>query len=257
MARDRRKPPHLSGSSKRGLHAAQRARARKLSEQTGLPAAKALAVARGEVSLSDAIAELARGDEVKKLMRKHDLSKSIATQVALGQTDLDEYLSKRRLREYMVAHGEDSGLEAWAESGRESCLGLHGQRLIRGKLTQASRYEVTVAMEEMEPEEVHKLQIKFVGPAGTQGSWETGLKMHPDAAAVDPISAPQDRYHLSDRRLMSFMELADRVEIRTLEGEIFVGQIRGFSRWEVTLFIVDLQTEIVIFRHAIADLERS
>jgi sRNA-binding regulator protein Hfq len=230
-----------------------RAQVKKLVRDTGLPEAVALQVAKGEIGLAQAIADLARADQVRMLMRKHEISKGVANQVALGQTDLDQYLLKRRLHAYLEAHRERNFLESM--TGDEVWLSVHGQRQVRVKLVEIGRYELQLEGAEG-AESLHKLQLKIASRGGDAKKAEAAIELSPEAASAEPIAAPQDRYHLSDRRVMLLLESGESLCIRTLEGDMIHGHIDWFSRWEIGLRTRDSNTEVVVFRHAIALLER-
>ena len=128
MGQDRRKQHGKGRPPDRERRSQYRSQAKKLVRDAGLPENVALQVAKGETTLSQAIADLARADQIRMLMRKHELSKGVASQVALGQMNLDEYLLKRRLQAYMGANRERSLLDTVVADESDVWLCLHGQR---------------------------------------------------------------------------------------------------------------------------------
>ena len=229
MGRDRR---HSSGKQRDVELRRIRARAKKLVEQTGLPLQRAMSVARDELSLSEAISMLARADEVRKLMRKHDLSKSIATQVTLGQTDLDEYLEKRALRAYIQTHREISLLDEWGSQEKSVWLLLHGREQMTGQLQQVNPYDLQLLGTDGQSHLIHKLHIKMASLSEVGERLNAEIRTQDDAGSVDPIEAPQDRFRISDRRLYEFMKNAAELEVTTVEGDQVRGSLRSFSRWD-------------------------
>ena len=67
---------------------------------SGMPVAMAHAVANGRLDLNEALERLAQASEIERVMRDHDLSRALATQVVLGHADLQAYLIRRRFDEH-------------------------------------------------------------------------------------------------------------------------------------------------------------
>jgi len=212
-------------------------------------------VVRGDRDLAEAIAGLARADQVEKLMRKHSIGKGIATQIALGDLDLEDYLLKQRLKAYLVEHRERSMLTEFQAASTELLLATHGQVHLRGVITEMTPYDICVDKGDGELEWVNKLQLKFVTQGDQADRFLSAVESAEDAGPADPVKAPQDRYHLADRHLMSWMEEGKAVCIRTREGELLHGNLEWFSRWELGLLTRDTGLRVGVFRHAIAHLE--
>ena len=88
-------PRHLDRLELHAEEARQRERAQERAQalhEQGMPFQMALAVAHGRLDLNEALERMARNDRILRLMKKHDLSRALATQVALGQADLDRVL---------------------------------------------------------------------------------------------------------------------------------------------------------------------
>lgn len=223
-----------------------KARAQELVEQ-GMPYQMAMAVALGKLKLNEALEKMARNDRVARLEREHDLDKALATQVALGQADLDHVLWKRRLHD----HRNDNRTRTILHAGASLALGLHGARQVKGTLVENRRYDVIFQPEGAEPEEVHKLQIKYGYDPSAWKAAKKAIKRDKNVAALglDPIPKPQDRYACSDKRLFRYLENKTEVTITTLEGDVIRGVPTWFSSYECGLGVRG-DAEIVVFRHA-------
>ena len=101
--------------------------ARELADN-GMPYQMALAVAQGRLTLDEALEKLERRAKVERLMRDHDLSRALATQVVLGQANLDAFLRKRRLATHRDEYMMRSCLDSAMQDGTVLLFGLHGQR---------------------------------------------------------------------------------------------------------------------------------
>ena len=104
-----------------------RERAQELADQ-GIPFQMAMAVAHGRLTLNDALERLAQQDRVEQLMRTHDLSRALATQVAMGHADLDKLLRRRRMEAHREENRLRSILDEHTASGEPLALALHGHR---------------------------------------------------------------------------------------------------------------------------------
>jgi sRNA-binding regulator protein Hfq len=222
-------------------------------EARGLPPGLAVAVAKGSMTLQEATDRLAREAEVEQLMRKHGLSRAIAVQVQLGHASLTQYLDKVALQRHLDAHRLRSCLEEAAQSGAPLVVGVHGQRRFEAKVVEVEAYHVTLAPTDgSAPERVHKLQLKYACPVSEIKRVRNGFDKDKSLAAapLDPISRPQDRYGIPDKKLFTLMSSKRAVEIVLLEGERMRGTIQWFGRYELG-FSLQRGGSLTVFRHAI------
>lgn len=193
--------------------------------------------------------------ETESLMRRHQLSRALATQIAMGQAELDSVLLKRRMSAHLSAHRDRSILdEAAAAQGRLQ-LGLHGFRLLEGTVLSAERFEVQVQPRKGEPETIHKLQFKWACLADDGKKVRRAHRYDPARKKDpgEPIWKPQDRYNCSNRRLFGFLDAETQVTVTCLEGDQFKGRVTWIGRYEFGLMVKG-NVEVVIFRHALADV---
>jgi sRNA-binding regulator protein Hfq len=244
---DRRRPSREDPHAKR---------AAEIARTTGLTIEAARTVAAGRADLNDLLKRMAFQDEVQALMARHELNRALATQIVMGQANLAQVLTRRRVESQLEANRDRTVLELALADGRELTLGLHGHRQLRARIRAVERYEVVLLESEANVEHrVHKLQIKYAYAPDDHKKVRKGLdydKARRDAV-VEPIPRPQDRYACSDRRLGLALDRKLPVTIVTLEGECFNGEIAWVSRYE---FAVRTRAggEVVIFRHALAEL---
>jgi len=219
----------------------------------GMPYQMAMAVAHGKLDLNEALERMAQKDHVNKLMEKHDLSRALATQIAIGHADLDQLLSRRRLDAHRTEHRDrtclrvDSGVHAFA---------LVGGSLLKGEPQDVGSYSVMLLEEGAEePVEVHKLQFKYCYAPSAWKAVRKAIKKSKKKATepVVPAKRPQDRYSCSDKRVFSLMDAGGEVVLDLLEGEQIRGRIDWFSRYEIGLLLKG-DVELSVFRHALQNL---
>lgn len=247
---------HERGSRRvSGERSELRVKAEEIQSSTGIPYNLALHVARGERTLSSVLERLVAEDRIAQLVRKHDIPKSLAAQVALGQADLDAVLLKRELDAHIHANKERSVLVERAADGKTVGLALHGQRTAIGVVRSVDQYEFEFVPEGGEPEKVHKLQAKFAWDPDDYKLVKKGIDSAKEGrGAAEPIWKPQDRFPLSDKRLFALKKAERIVAIGTLEGEILRGHVLWVGRWEIGLRMKGGGT-IDVFRHAVKSIE--
>lgn len=221
----------------------------------GMPLAMALAVAQGRIPLNEALERLSRRTEVDRLMKAHDMSRALATQVVLGQADLDSFLAKRRFETHRGTHRDRSVLDEAKSDGRSWHWALFGGRKVEGKITDAQPYEVELTPTSGAAERLHKLAFKYGLAADEAKKLRKSLsylKALQDAPRA-PAERPQERYTCSDKRLFRYIDSGVHVRATLLEGEVIEGTMVWFSRFEFALAVKGGAT-VVIFRHALHDL---
>lgn len=224
---------------------------------SGIPFQLAMAVALGRVDLNTALARLARQAEVERVMAEHDLSRAVATQIAVGHVSLDVILSRRRLSEHREANRDRSCIIEAHGSGVPMVFGLHGKRKVEARVIAYDAYIVRIAPVEdpEQAENVHKLQFKY---AYAPEDWKVSRKaMRTDRALSkepqNPIPKPQDRYSCSDRRLFRYLDNEIPVVATLLEGTQVRGLVSWFGRYEFGI-APRRGGAITVFRHALHDL---
>ena len=235
-----------------------RRKAEELMRDAGLPQHLAMRVAKGELTLKDALDQQVDKDKVARLMSRHSLDKSLATQVAMGNVSLDQVLQRRRMKVHIDENHSRSILDAALADGKPRIFGLHGHRLVRARLTQLDSYEITLEAEEGDAPAgplgtMHKLQLKFAVDSQDL-EWVRGIvQRRSDVQVREPIERPQDRYRCANKRLFSWFDAKTPIELTTLEGDVVTGPLNWIGRWELGVAAVD-EKELIIFRHALANI---
>lgn len=215
---------------------------------SGLPYHVAVAVAAGKTDLNDALEKLAQRADVDRLMKEHDLTRALATQVVMGHADLKMFLAKRRFEQHRDTHRDRTSV---AVSEAPVVLGVFGQRRVEGCVTEGDAYQITITGKEGS-EVLHKLQLKFAYAPDDYKRVKKGFRKDKalSAAPKAPAERPQDRYTCSDKRLFGFVDQATPVDVMLLEGEIISGTVVWFGRFE---FGLDVKggAIVTIFRHAL------
>jgi sRNA-binding regulator protein Hfq len=218
---------------------------------SGMPYQMAMAVAHGRMELNEALERMARKDRVNALMERHQLSRALATQIAIGHADLDLVLARRRLEVHRVDHRDRSCLVP----GARLALALHEGRSLKGRVVDVEPYQVVFEPDGGVPEPIHKLKLMFAYAPDDWKAVKKGVRVDkknardPEAPAV----RPQDRYSCSDRRLFGYLDRKIDLNVTLLDGETLRGQLVWFGRYEFG-FHLRTDAEITVFRHALRDV---
>lgn len=242
----RRAPP----KKKKPLDPKIKKRAEELTAM-GMPFQMAMAVAHGRLDLSLALERMAQKDRVGKLMRDYDLSRALATQVAMGHADLELVLMRRRLQE----HREENRDRTCLQEGAELTLALTGGTALTGQILEVVPYTFRIQERKGAPEELHKLRVKFAYEPSAWKVVKKAIKVDKRLAdaAREPAVRPQDRYSCSDKRLFTYLDSEREVVVTTVEGDVLRGVVAWFSRYEFGLRLKG-DVEVTVFRHALQDI---
>lgn len=235
-----------------------RRKAEELMRDAGLPQHLAMRVAKEELSLKDALNQVVDKDRVDRLMNRHGLDKSLATQVVLGRVSLDQVLQRRRLKAHIVENHDKSILAEALSDGQPRVFGLHGHRLVRARLTEVDAYELVLEAEEADAPagplgRMHKLQVKFVVDTTDLESARGIVQRNSEVQICGPIERPQDRYRCANKRLFAWLDAKTPIEITTLEGDVVTGPLNWIGRWELGL-AAGGGMEFIVFRHSLANI---
>lgn len=231
------------------------ARAEELVRTSGIPLPLAMQVVREQRTLNEVVTQLAREAEVERLIARHGMNRALATQVARGDAQLNDVLRKARMLVHLSQNRDRSLLTDAAAKGSAVALGVHGAKVLRGRITAVDVYDIDLAPEEGEALRLPKVRIKFAYDPAQYKQIRKNLRY--DAARkgpCEPVLRPQDRYGCSDKRLFRYLDSAVSVAVTTLEGEIFTGKVAWMGRWEFGLKLEKSDVEVVIWRHALADI---
>lgn len=218
-----------------------------------MPYQMAMAVAHGKLDLNEALQRMAQKDRVNKLMEKHELSRALATQIAIGHADLEQVLSRRRLDAHRTRYREHTCLTVGTGA---RAFGVAGDKVIKAEPQEVGAYSV-ILLEEGADEavELHKLQFKYCYAPQDWKSVRKAIKKskRKGGEPIVPAKRPQDRYSCSDKRVFGLMDDEIEVVLDLLEGDQIRGRIVWFSRYEMGIQVKG-GAEISVFRHALQNL---
>jgi sRNA-binding regulator protein Hfq len=217
---------------------------------SGMPYQMAMAVAHGRMELNEALERMARKDRVNALMERHQLSRALATQIALGHASLEQVLSRRRLDSHRTDNRDRSALLPETRL----TLALHDGRTLKGKVVAVEPYQVQFEADGGAVETLHKLKLLYTYAPDDWKAVKKGIRSDKKAGEPEaPAPRPQDRYSCSDRRLFGYLDRDVELNVTLLDGEILRGHLQWFGRYEFG-FKLRSDAVVTVFRHALRDV---
>jgi small nuclear ribonucleoprotein (snRNP)-like protein len=226
-------------------------------EQSGIPFQAAVRIVQGKTTLNDVLQELLREEKIRRLMETHSINRALATNIALGRTDLDVVLLRRRKNQTLQEHYTQSCLEESVAKSHRLAIALHGHKKLLGKVVSIDRYSFMFLEDGTPaPVEVHKTQVKFAYDPEQYKLLRKfmGLDTKVKNLNLQPILRAKERFHFKNLALQRSIDERLEVEVTTLEGDTFKGPIEWFGRWEFGLKFKG-GARVTIFRHAVYALK--
>ncbi len=245
------------GPSRGGRHsqmtAEQRAYFDKLVKESHIPEAAARRVVYGKATLNEVLEELMLQERIERLISEHGVNRALATNIALGKTNLDVVLLRRRKNETLKKYYDQSCLEEARRKDARIALALHGNKKVVGRIKDVDKYVFRFQPDDSEEVvEIHKTHVKFAYDPDQYKGVRKHLKVDKKVRAqqLGPILRARERYHFKNLTLQESMDTRREVDVVTLEGDTFRGHVEWFGRWEFGLKLKG-GARVVAFRHAV------
>lgn len=159
------------------------------------------------------------------------------------------------LQEYLNKNYNTSIFDQLLASGNLWEFHLHGFHSVCGAIIENRRYDLVMDIPGKGKEEIPKIQVKFLHPAGLSESVKPLLKSDQKVKdmGLDPILSLRKRYFVKNKSLFPLMQEKEVLFFTLLEGDVIRGVVIGFSRYEITLHLKG-GLPVTILRHSIHNL---
>lgn len=133
---------------------------------------------------------------------------------------------------------------------------LHSNRIVRARIVENLTYDLKLAVDGADKEELPKIEVKFLYPMDQSDSVKPIIKTDKKVSdlGLEPIVSQTNRYFIKNKSLFPLMKEKRVVFFTLLEGEIVRGIIVDFSRYDITVKLKG-GIPITIMRHSIYDLQ--
>ena len=197
---------------------------------------------------------------LQRLMDSHGLNHTEATQVVRGTLCFDRLSHRKRRKEHLQAHRDRCSFAKALRDGRPRVFAMHGHQVELIRVKAVRRYEVDYIPlgPDLKPcgevKSVHKLAFKMGGYMEHVARIQSSITMcRFETRVANPIEKPQHRYFISDKKLFGWVDAANVICVKTLEGEMVRGTLSWIGRWELGLNVEGV--ELVVFRHALSNIQ--
>ena len=227
-----------------------------LTRKSHIPWPAAVRVVTGRTTLNEVLQEMVREERIKGLIATHEIDRALATSIALGRTDLQTVLLRRRKNETLSSNYKRSCLEEGFQSGAPIVVALHGHQKVRGKIVGLEQYSFSFQEEgSTEVVELHKTLAKFAyDPAQYKELRKfMGIDNQVKKKNLEPIQRVKERHHFKNMSLQRALDEQLDVDVTTLEGDTFRGKVSWFGRWEFGLKFKG-GLKVSVFRHGVYSL---
>lgn len=143
-------------------------------------------------------------------------------------------------------------------------FGLYDHALVPATITALTKYDfvLQVALNsdsigtEGESRELPKTDVKYCYKAEDATGIQSIISYNEEIQKqnLKPIVQPSKRYSINTSVIIQARRARRTIEVTMLEGEVFRGLVDWVSRYEIKM-ILDNQSKIVVFRHAICDFK--
>lgn len=233
------------------------AEAKRLETANGLPFAVAVKVAKGELPLKDALAELLLQEKVKRLVAEKTLMVRYATPVLRGLCPLDKAILlssvayRKAEEDYRKCHLDD-----FVGTQTQVTLGLVDKKTVTGILLEVTKYDLKIQAPGAEEQVFQKHDVKFYFDA----SAKKAVLKHLDWGSKETRTAPgtlasvKERTDIPIRCFILPQSQGKVVSVHNTEGDVFRGRVKWTGKWEIVLELA-AGVAVVLLRHSLVRVD--
>ena len=234
-----------------GATAAEKAKATKIVERSGIPFPAAILVVRGTLKLNDVLNEMFARERRDKLV-KDGVDGSLAGQVARGRLDIAKARKIQTIWSLQGASFHSDTLKT-LPAGAHVAVALFGRGMVTGVIHEVSRYEIRLLADgAAEPESVRKHDIKFYCLPEHILQVAGSLQRDDSVATLGLASSASmgDRFRPNDDMALEWVPKAAPVRFLLRDGDVVVGKPVRVARYEVEVDVGE-GVRVCVMTHAL------
>ncbi len=215
-------------------------RANALAAEKGIPPVHALRVLRGETTLNEVLKALMRKERARRLVDKEGLDPGLAGQVASGHLSRERALLVQRIRKHRPHRIDRDALKLAEVAKAPIAFQTFDNPWVVGEVSEARTYEFDVRVagaSEGGAVTVQKHDVKLVAQPDQVAGIEAGREVDAEVAA-EHLAGTADRgsrVRPEDSALIELVESGAVVRCVLRDGQLLVGRIVSFGRWDFDL----------------------
>jgi hypothetical protein len=238
-------PPRSSGprkfaprSSISQERANLRAQAQTLAKDKGIPLIHAYRIIKGQTTLNDVLKAMMRQERFEQMVNRDGIDRELAGQVASGHLSKQRALLLTRMRTLRKQKLHVDGIKAAELEKARVALDFFGRGWVNGRIRSVRQYDFDFLEDNGErPERFFKHDVKGLCapddlPAVLASSSKDDCVTHEGLSATDDRKS---RVRPDDEILLRAIESQRVVRLTMRDGELFLGRLRSFGRWDAEL----------------------
>ncbi len=232
---------------------ALRAEATALAEDKGIPLVHAYRILKNQTTLNDVLKVMMRKERFDRLVEKDGIDRELAGQVASGHLSKQRALVLTRMRSLRKQKLHLDGIKTAEQSKAEVYVDFFDGGWVRGRVKVSRPYDF-----DFEPTDGGEVTTHFKHDAkaicgvdayeAIQAAAEVDEEIR--AAALSGTEDRSQRVRPDDAWLLELANRKDLVRFVTRDGEVLVGNLKAFGRWDLEL-VVGMGHVVTCFFHAL------
>lgn len=231
-------------------------RAQEISEDSGIPYSYALKVAKGKLSLNEALLKLMRRDRIKEIMDKHALPSGIAASVLDNKLSFEYAVNRYQSKTEVAANRSRSCLQESLEEERDVILYLFRNRILKGRVVEVDVFDFIFEPEGGAKTSFKKIELKYLASPEDEDQIHKMKQIDEEVAKIGLVEEmyPQNRNNFKHWRLMKAKNNSEGARLITRDGDLLEGSVTWFNTYEVG-FVLGDNVEMTLFRHALHKMD--
>jgi len=238
---------------------ALRAKAQVLSKEKTIPLIHAYRILKGQTTLNEVLKGMMRKERFEQMIARDGIDRELAGQVASGHLSKQRALLLTRMRTLRKQKLHIDGIKAAEIEKIRVGLDIFGQGWVAGRVRNVRPYEFDFFSETAEKSEryfKHDVKAMCVADELDAVRKATSIDEAIQAAGLAATEDRAERIKPEDEVLLKAIESNVIVRFTMRDGELVLGRVRSFGRWDAE---VCLETgEIVtVFFHGLHTVSKT
>jgi hypothetical protein len=239
--------------------ASLRGQAQALAKEKSIPLIHAYRILKGQTTLNDVLKALMRKERFEQMVSREGIDRELAGQVASGHLSKQRAILITRMRTLRKQKLHIDGIKAAELEKARVALDFFGRGWVAGRIRSVRQYEFDFLADQAErPERFFKHDVKGLCAVDDLPA-VLAAASHDDTVAREALGATDDRatrIRPDDETLLRAIETQRVVRLTMRDGELFLGRVRSFGRWDAELCLEGGEL-VTVFFHGLHALSRT
>ncbi len=230
-----------------------RNQAQTLAKDKNIPLIHAYRIIKGQTTLNDVLKAMMRKERFEQMVNRDGIDRELAGQVASGHLSKQRALLLTRMRTLRKQKLHVDGIKAAEIEKARVALDFFGRGWVMGRIRSVRQYDFDFLEDNAErPERFFKHDVKSLCAPDDLPAVNTASSRD-TSVATEGLAATDDRatrVRPDDETLLRAIESQRVVRLTMRDGELFLGRLRSFGRWDAELCL-DGGELLTVFFHGL------